>query len=96
MRWTTQSFPGLREAFILLFPLLMSLSKLCNLPFLAGGLPLILTAFMEKVGWYLTLKFSEPLGPLKPLAISEKKGNSRELQKLKNESKIATNNDAGG
>ena len=41
-------------------------------------------------------RFSGPFGPLKLLAISEKKGNSRELQKLKNESKIATNNDAGG
>ena len=41
-------------------------------------------------------RFSGPLGPLKLLAISEKKGNSREPQKLKNESKIATNNDAGG
>ena len=74
----------------------MSLSKLCNLPFLARRIASYINGLHGK-GWMVSVRrFSGPLGPLKLLAISEKKGNSRELQKLKNESKIATNNDAGG
>tara|TARA_B100000242_G_scaffold46440_1_gene27567 strand:- start:2535 stop:2759 length:225 start_codon:yes stop_codon:yes gene_type:complete len=74
----------------------MSLSKLCNLPLLARRIASYINGLYGK-GWMVSVRrFSGPFGPLKPLSISEKKGNSRELQKLKNESKIATNNYAGG